>query len=170
MQAQGGILTPTEVPLIIVVTGEEGGQYGYDDEWDADGVFHYYGAGQVGHMVFQRGNLALRDHAHNGEDVHLFEQEPSALRYVGQMVGAGYDEVEDVPDRMVICGEQSSSYSSRSRTRAEQQHRQRQPLNQRPIPAGRCPSRTFGTGRRNQSGNSRRPAKASERPGNEAST
>jgi 5-methylcytosine-specific restriction protein A len=86
-------------PLIIVVTGEEGGQYGYDDEWDADGVFHYYGAGQVGHMVFQRGNLALRDHAMNGEDVHLFEQEPSGLRYVGQMVGAGYDEVDEVPDR-----------------------------------------------------------------------
>lgn len=67
LQQQGGILTPTEVPLIIVVTGDEGGQYGYDDEWDADGVFHYSGAGQVGDMVFQRGNLALRDHAVNGE-------------------------------------------------------------------------------------------------------
>lgn len=99
VQAQGGILTPTEVPLIIVVTGEEGRHYGYDDEWDADGVFHYYGAGQVGDMVFLRGNLALRDHAINGEDVHLFEQEPSALRYVGQMVGAGYGEVDNVPDR-----------------------------------------------------------------------
>jgi 5-methylcytosine-specific restriction enzyme A len=99
LQPQGGILTPREVPLIIVVTGEEGGQYGYDDFWDADGVFHYYGAGQEGDMVFRTGNLALRDHAINGEDVHLFEQEPSALRYVGQMVGAGYGEIDDVPDR-----------------------------------------------------------------------
>lgn len=98
LQPQGGILTPREVPLIVVVTGEEGGQYGYDDFWDSDGVFHYYGAGREGDMVFQRGNRALRDHATNGEDVHLFEQEPSGLRYVGQVVGAGYDELENVPD------------------------------------------------------------------------
>ncbi len=99
LQAQGGILTPRDVPLIIIVTGEEGGQYGYDDFWDEDGVFHYYGAGQVGDMVFQRGNRALRDHAENGKDVHLFTQEPRRLRYVGQVVGAGYDELDDVPDR-----------------------------------------------------------------------
>jgi 5-methylcytosine-specific restriction protein A len=98
LQGQGGILTPREAPLIIVVTGEEGGQYGYADEWDSFGVFHYYGAGQVGDMVFQRGNLALRDHAFNGEDVHLFGQDRSGLRYVGQMVGAGYDEIGGVPD------------------------------------------------------------------------
>ena len=35
VQQQGGILTPVEAPLVIVVTGEEGGQYGYDDYWDA---------------------------------------------------------------------------------------------------------------------------------------
>jgi 5-methylcytosine-specific restriction protein A len=41
LQPQGGILTPREVPLVIVVTGEEGRAYGYDDYWDDDGVFHY---------------------------------------------------------------------------------------------------------------------------------
>ena len=66
VQQQGGTLTPVEAPLVIVVTGEEGGQYGYDDFWDPDGVFHYYGAGQVGPMEFVRGNLALRDHSENG--------------------------------------------------------------------------------------------------------
>jgi hypothetical protein len=35
-------------------------------------------------MEFVRGNLALRDHAENGEDIHLFEQEPGGLRYQGQ--------------------------------------------------------------------------------------
>jgi 5-methylcytosine-specific restriction protein A len=100
VQAQGGVLTPVEAPVVLVVTGEEGGQYGYDDFWDADGVFHYYGAGQVGDMEFVRGNLALRDHSENGEDVHLFEQvQPSGLRYVGQVVCAGYYERDDVPDR-----------------------------------------------------------------------
>jgi 5-methylcytosine-specific restriction protein A len=100
VQRQGGILTPVEAPLVIVVTGEEGGQYGYDDFWDDDGVFHYFGAGRVGDMEWVRGNLALRDHAENGEDVHVFEQvQPSGLRYVGQFVGAGYYERDDVPDQ-----------------------------------------------------------------------
>jgi 5-methylcytosine-specific restriction enzyme A len=98
-QRQGGILTPREVPLIIVVTGEEGREFGYEDQWDDQGVFHYFGAGQEGDMEFVRGNLALRDHAENGEDVHLFEQEPGGLRYVGQFVAASWNWQDDVPDR-----------------------------------------------------------------------
>jgi len=99
LQRQGGILTPREVPLIVVVTGEEGREFGYDDYWDDEGVFHYFGAGQEGDMEFVRGNLALRDHAETGEDVHLFEQEPEGLRYYGQMVVAGWNWQDDVPDR-----------------------------------------------------------------------
>lgn len=99
LQQQGGILTPREVPIVVIVTGEEGGQYGYFDHWDDEGIFHYYGAGQDGDMQFVRGNLALRDHTENGEDVHLFEQEAQGLRYFGQVVHVGYDEVADAPDR-----------------------------------------------------------------------
>jgi 5-methylcytosine-specific restriction protein A len=99
LQQQGGILTPREVPIIVVVTGEEGSEFGYDDYWDAEGVFHYYGAGQEGPMEFVRGNLALRDHAENGEDVHVFDQEPDGLRYRGQMVVADWNWKDDVPDR-----------------------------------------------------------------------
>ena len=50
-------------------------------------------------MEFVRGNLALRDHSENGEEVHLFEQVAGGLRYDGEMVCAGYYEREDVPDR-----------------------------------------------------------------------
>lgn len=51
-------------------------------------------------MEFIRGNLALRDHGINGEELHLFEQEqPSGLRYIGPMVCAGFYELDDVPDR-----------------------------------------------------------------------
>ena len=32
VQPQGGILTPAEVPLMLVLTGEAGEQYGYEDE------------------------------------------------------------------------------------------------------------------------------------------
>lgn len=38
VQRQGGILTPREAPLIVVVTGEEGREFGYDDEWDDEGA------------------------------------------------------------------------------------------------------------------------------------
>jgi 5-methylcytosine-specific restriction protein A len=99
LQQQGGILTPREVPILVVVTGEEGREFGYEDCWDDEGVFHYFGAGQEGDMEFVRGNLALRDHAENGEDIHLFEQESGGLRYVGQFVAAGWNWQDDVPDR-----------------------------------------------------------------------
>jgi hypothetical protein len=46
--------------LIVVVTGEEGREFGYEDHWDDEGVFHYFGAGQEGDMEFVRGNRAFR--------------------------------------------------------------------------------------------------------------
>jgi 5-methylcytosine-specific restriction protein A len=51
-------------------------------------------------MKFTKGNLALRDHVSNGEDVHVFEEVPSKsgyLRYRGQMVYTGSEWV-DAPD------------------------------------------------------------------------
>jgi 5-methylcytosine-specific restriction protein A len=51
-------------------------------------------------MQFIKGNLALRDHAGNGEDVYLFEEVPEKsgyLRYKGQMVCTGFEWI-DAPD------------------------------------------------------------------------
>jgi 5-methylcytosine-specific restriction protein A len=99
-QQQGGIVTPSGHPLILVITGEAGSAYGYDDGWESDGTFRYSGEGQVGDMQFVRGNAAIRDHAANSRELHLFEKSPPAhLRYVGQMVCAGHDLVPGVPDR-----------------------------------------------------------------------
>jgi DNA-binding CsgD family transcriptional regulator len=82
-----------------VVTGAAGENYGYDDFWDEHGVFHYYGAGQVGDMQWLRGNRAIRDHVEDGEQLHVFEQvRPSGLRYVGQFACWGYYELDGVPD------------------------------------------------------------------------
>ena len=81
-----------------MVTGEEGRPFGYEDEMDDNGVFHYFGVGQVGDMQFIHGNRALRDHAERGEDVHLFEQEPAGLRYIGQVVCGGFYCNDKVPD------------------------------------------------------------------------
>jgi len=43
---------------------------------DDGSIFFYYGEGQIGDMRFIKANLALHDHAMNGEDVHLFEDIP----------------------------------------------------------------------------------------------
>ena len=52
-------------------------------------------------MRMDKGNKAIRDHAQSGKDLHLFEIVPrrKGVRYVGQMVCAGYEVVPDVPDR-----------------------------------------------------------------------
>jgi 5-methylcytosine-specific restriction enzyme A len=34
LQRQGGILTPAEAPLIVVITGEAGQEFGYADYWE----------------------------------------------------------------------------------------------------------------------------------------
>lgn len=99
-QWQGGISTPSRQPLIFLFTGESGEQYGYRDGWEPDGTFQYTGEGQVGAMRFTRGNAAIRDHAAEGKDLHLFQTVKKGwVRYVGQMVCAGYNLVSGVPDR-----------------------------------------------------------------------
>jgi 5-methylcytosine-specific restriction protein A len=92
-QQQSGISTPKDSQYIFLFTSESGEQFGYEDHWDEDGVFHYVGEGQIGDMVFQKGNKAIRDHAHNGKELLLFEAlgkgEPVA--YVGSFQCANWD-------------------------------------------------------------------------------
>lgn len=82
-QRQSGISTPADGPFIFLFSGESGEQYGYKDGWDENGVFLYSGEGQEGHMEFTRGNRAIRDHAENGKDLHLFESLDEGYRYLG---------------------------------------------------------------------------------------
>jgi len=90
-QQQGGISTPSEHPIIFLFTGEQGEQYGYEDGWTEEGVFFYTGEGQRGDMSFVRGNRAVRDHAAEGKDLHLFEYaQRGQVRYVGQVVYTGF--------------------------------------------------------------------------------
>jgi 5-methylcytosine-specific restriction protein A len=55
-QQQGGIITPAQHSLVVSITGEEGLTHGYTDRMRPDGVFEYFGEGQVGDMVMQRGS------------------------------------------------------------------------------------------------------------------
>lgn len=89
-QQQGGIITPSKFPLVIIVTGEEGLQHGYSDRFREDGVFDYFGEGQVGPMELVRGNQAIARHSVDGKSLLLFRKTKSGLRFEGEMVCESY--------------------------------------------------------------------------------
>jgi len=97
-QQQGGIITPVEHPLVIVITGEEGLEHGYADRYRADGVFEYFGEGQLGDMRLRAGNRAIAEHSAQGKGLLLFRKTPDGLRFEGEMVCEGYH-LETSPDR-----------------------------------------------------------------------
>jgi 5-methylcytosine-specific restriction enzyme A len=92
-QQQGGISTPSRYSCVFLFTGPSGEQHGYRDGWDDNGVFLYTGEGQSGDMSFVRGNLAIRDHAAAGRDLHLFESlgKGEGYRYVGLFDCVGWE-------------------------------------------------------------------------------
>ncbi|WP_452181342.1 HNH endonuclease [Heyndrickxia sporothermodurans] len=98
-QQQGGVCTPSLHPLVILFTGSSGEQHGYSDGWSPEGVFRYFGEGQVGDMVFERGNRAIRDHLVDGKDLLVFQTRGrEGVRFLGQFECAGYS-IERALDR-----------------------------------------------------------------------
>ncbi|WP_426236461.1 HNH endonuclease [Pararhizobium sp. DWP1-1-3] len=98
-QQRGGIATPAKHSIVIVFTGEEGEEHGYSDRWRDDGVFEYFGEGQVGDMVMQKGNRAIAHHAANGKSILLFKIAPRGVVFEGEMICEGY-QVRPAPDRL----------------------------------------------------------------------
>jgi 5-methylcytosine-specific restriction enzyme A len=98
-QAQGGISTPKDFPVVFIFTSEVGEQHGYKDEYRDNGLFWYTGEGQIGNMKMQAGNKAILDHAKNNKTIHVFEYTRTAyVRYLGSAECLGYHE-EMRPDR-----------------------------------------------------------------------
>lgn len=85
-QQQGGIITPAEHPLVIIITGEEGLAHGYADKVRPDGVFEYFGEGQTGDMAMHKGNRAIADHSSNGKSLLLFRKAKDGLIFEDEMV------------------------------------------------------------------------------------
>ena len=97
-QQQGGIITPKDHPLVIIITGEEGLQHGYADRLRPDGVFEYFGEGQVGDMQLTGGNKAVAEHSASGESLLLFRKTVTGLRFEGEMICDTFH-YERSPDR-----------------------------------------------------------------------
>jgi 5-methylcytosine-specific restriction enzyme A len=97
-QQQGGIITPAQHPMVIIITGEGGLEHGYADRYRADGVFEYFGEGQLGDMRLRAGNRAIAEHSAQGKALLLFRRTPEELRFEGEMVCENYH-LERAPDR-----------------------------------------------------------------------
>jgi 5-methylcytosine-specific restriction enzyme A len=97
-QQQGGIITPAQHSLVLIITGEEGLEHGYADRYRADGVFEYFGEGQVGDMRLRAGNRAIAEHSIEGKGLLVFRKTPEGLRFEGEMVCEGYH-IERASDR-----------------------------------------------------------------------
>jgi 5-methylcytosine-specific restriction protein A len=78
-QQQGGIITPSQHQLVIIITGEIGLSHGYADRERPDGVFEYFGEGQSGDMLLQRGNRAIANHSLDGRSLLLFRKSRQGL-------------------------------------------------------------------------------------------
>lgn len=89
-QEQGGIITPSNFNLVVAITGDAGHAHGYTDKLRDDGVFEYFGEGQVGDMSFKAGNKAILEHTEAGKDLLLFRKVKGGVRYEGDYVCEGF--------------------------------------------------------------------------------
>jgi 5-methylcytosine-specific restriction protein A len=97
-QQQGGIITPADHAVVIVITGEEGLQHGYSDRQRDDGAFEYFGEGQIGDMQMLRGNASIANHSALGKSLLLFRKTRAGLQFVDEMVYETH-RFEPAPDR-----------------------------------------------------------------------
>lgn len=81
-----GIAPCADQPYVFIFFGQSGEWHGYDDELLDDGRLLYTGEGRDGDMTMDAGNAAIRDHAENNNELHVFESEEGAWKvtYIGQ--------------------------------------------------------------------------------------
>lgn len=84
---QGGISPSKVTPNVFLFTDPSKGlQWGYlYDGWREDRLYHYTGEGQAGDQLMLQGNRAIRDHAQEGRELHLFDVHAGQAAYVGEL-------------------------------------------------------------------------------------
>jgi len=98
-QSQGGISTPAAHPLIFLITGESGSNFGYSDRFVEDGTFWYTGEGQVGDQKMASGNAAIKHHKESEKTLLLFSDiNHGQVRFMGEATYLG-DHTEVKPDK-----------------------------------------------------------------------
>ena len=90
---QSGISSCKEHPVVFIFSGNSGEKYGYEDGWDNENIFRYSGEGQIGDMVFTRGNLSILNHKEDGKKIYLFEKttESGYWKFIDELIYLSYD-------------------------------------------------------------------------------
>lgn len=96
-QEQGGIISPRQHNIVIIITGPKGHAHGYADRERADGVFEYFGAGREGDMQMTDRNKAIFEHSKKSKSLLAFEEAGKNLRFKGEYVLEGFH-YEQSPD------------------------------------------------------------------------
>lgn len=108
-QWQSGIITPAKYPIIFVISGKRGLEYGYNDRQHPDGLIEYFGEGQKGDMTLTGGNKAIANHLVEGKSLLFFEKEYPSRHVVfrDEMVCQGWHfedglDSEDNPRKAIV--------------------------------------------------------------------
>lgn len=92
-------INPTDTTVILISSiGRSGGKFVYHDKWTADGDYLYSGEGKTGDQAMSKGNLALKNAALDGKQIHLFVKfSPQEYYYQGifELVDYTYEEEND---------------------------------------------------------------------------
>lgn len=67
-----GINPTSEAVVLISSIGKSGGKFVYHDKWTSGGDYLYSGEGKSGDQTMTKGNLAIKNAAHDGKKIHLF--------------------------------------------------------------------------------------------------
>ncbi|HTZ85072.1 MAG TPA: hypothetical protein VMB05_00250 [Solirubrobacteraceae bacterium] len=94
--------------MFLFTDQEQGLRHGYlYDGQHSDGFYHYTGEGQFGDQKMAQGNRAIKDHAAEGRELHLFDAGGGSATYLGQFqyidhYTADAPETGDGPMRSVL--------------------------------------------------------------------
>ena len=92
-------INPTDSTVVLISSiGKASGNFVYHDRWTADGDYLYSGEGKTGNQNMSKGNLAIRDAASDGKEIHLFVKfSPQEYYYQGvfELVDYTYEDERD---------------------------------------------------------------------------
>ena len=92
-------INPTDNTVVLISSiGKASGNFVYHDKWTVDGDYLYSGEGKTGDQTMAKGNLAIKDAAHNGKEIHLFVKfSPQEYYYQGifELVDYTYEDDKD---------------------------------------------------------------------------
>lgn len=92
-------INPTESTVVLISSiGKSGGNFVYHDKWTKEGDYIYSGEGKNGDQSLTKGNLAIKNAATDGKEIHLFVKfSPQEYYYQGifELVDYTYEDEKD---------------------------------------------------------------------------